>query len=124
MYLCIDSTERNNHHLILVGENIHKEYISTEPVLLQAIEDFLSAEKISKNLIQGIGVVVGSGSFSCVRMAVTLANAWHYALNIRACSLEKKDVENIDRLLFTLESRLQNNSYILPTYSAPPNIGA
>ncbi len=123
MYLCIESTERNNHHLILVDKNFQKECYSTEPFLLQAIEHFLSTEKILKNSIQGIAVVVGSGSFSSVRIAVTLANTWHYALEIPVFGIEKKQIEEIENLYEKIFLEKKDTGFILPSYSGEPNIG-
>jgi len=120
MYLCIDSTQRNSHHLVLLSENIRKEQIFESPSLLEAVDNFLFSENIAKEKLQGIAVVVGSGTFSSVRGAVTLANAWHYALGIPVVAITQEELLNTELCFQKLTSA--SNDFILPTYSAPPNI--
>lgn len=121
MYLCINSTQRNSHHLVLLTENSQKENFFESSSLLQAVDEFLLAEHIAKEQIQGIAVVVGSGTFSSVRGAVILANAWHYALHIPVVALTQEELKNPGMCIQKFASI--SSEYILPTYSAPPNIG-
>lgn len=123
MYLCIDSTERNNHHLILFEKGDKKETYADHPFLLVAIENFLESVGVSKKEIQGIAVVVGKGTFSSIRMATTLANAWHYSLHIPIISIPSEGLDHLDSCAEELQSQ-KDSGYILPTYSGPPNIGS
>lgn len=122
MYLCIDSQERNNHHLILFEKGKKKETNGSHPFLLVSIESFLKSEGLSKKDIEGIVVVVGKGTFSSVRMAVTLANAWHYSLHIPILSISPDELSHLDICIDQLQSQ-KESGYILPQYSGPPNIG-
>ena len=122
MYLCIDSQERNNHHLILFEKGKKKEVYGNHPFLLVSIENFLQSEGVPKKDIQGIAVVIGKGTFSSVRMAVTLANAWHYSLHIPIISISPQELSELDGCVDQLQAQ-KESGYILPHYSGPPNIG-
>lgn len=122
MYLCIDSNERNFHHLILFQKQGRKEMEYHDKQLLEAVEDFLHLQNLQKENLQGIAVVVGSGSFSSVRGAVTLANAWHFVLRIPIIGIKKEDVNSTEQWVKMLD-QANKDEYILPTYGGAPNIG-
>lgn len=66
--------------------------------------------------MQGIGVVVGQGSFTATRLAATLANALAFALQIPVVAGSgTKEAEWRERFA---NPPLQR--YILPAYSGPP----
>ncbi len=122
MYLCIDSTERNFHHLILFQKQGVKEMEYHDKQLLECVENFLQLEKIRKEDLRGIAVVVGSGSFSSVRGAVTLANTWHFVLHIPIIGIKKEDMGSTQEWVKMLD-QAKTDEYILPTYGGAPNIG-
>lgn len=120
MYLCIASTQRGEHHLFLFGVDFVKEYSDSCFTLLEAIDNFFKKEEIQKESIKGIAVVVGVGTFSSVRIATTLANAWHFA---NSTPVKAISVEDVSELQLIAKEMNQDSAYILPTYSGEPNIG-
>lgn len=121
MYLCIDSTERNSHHLVFFQENFKKEFTDTSATLIQAVDNFLQSEHIQKEAIHGIAVVVGKGSFSSTRIATTSANTWHFAFKIPVIAIAPEQVSDLQSCIESFAK--QDSEYILPTYSGEPNIG-
>ena len=120
MYLCIASTQRGEHHLFLFGVDFVKEYSDNCFTLLEAIDNFFKKEEIQKESIKGIAVVVGVGTFSSVRIATTLANAWHFANSTPVKAIALEDVSELQLIAKEMN---QDSAYILPTYSGEPNIG-
>lgn len=120
MYLCIASTQRGEHHLFLFGVDFVKEHIDYSFTLLEAIDNFFKKEQIQKESVKGIAVVVGIGTFSSVRIATTLANAWHFANSTPVKAISLEDVSELQSIATQMN---QDSSYILPTYNAEPNIG-
>lgn len=122
MFLLIHPDLRDSHHLVFLDQNIKKEINSGDPTLLEAVDNLLLSEKLPRENLQGIGVVVGVGTFSTLRSAVVLANTWHFALRIPVVALTPEDWEDTPRVLAKF-FQAKTNTYILPFYSAEPNIG-
>ncbi len=70
--------------------------------------------------IQAVGVVVGEGRFTAVRLAVTFANTLAFGLKIPVISLAK----NFDQTkALQLFKQAVTGQYVAPTYSGEARIG-
>jgi len=78
-------------------------------------------KKVKKQLadVTGLAVIIGKGSFTSTRVAVTLANTLALALQIPVAAVEGGKKE---RWLEILSLR-KKGEYILAQYSGPANIG-
>lgn len=92
---------------------------SREGALLEAIEQLLATTRQPLEAIEGIGVVVGKGSFTSTRVAVTVANTLALALHAKVVALTDGTVEQfMDLLKISVPGQL-----VAATYSAPPRLG-
>lgn len=85
-------TENGAHYYI--GQEIEKKHAST---ILQKIEDFLYSSKINISSISKIGVVIGPGSFTGIRIGISTANALSKSLNASIISLNSLEIALFDR---------------------------
>jgi len=93
--------------------------------LVAGVEDVLSMlEKIILKLkiqwteVEAIGVVVGLGSFTSTRVAVTVANVLHLAFGLSVFGLSVPDFG-----LFEKEYEKNPAGYLSATYSGLANVG-
>ncbi len=124
MYLVIDpsSPEVVRFSLFDIGLRTAKEYTPDHTGVLGALENFFEKRQVVKEQVTGVAVVVGVGTFTRTRLAVTLANIWSFAYHIpvRAITfLESADAEVVMRKF----DEPVDSTYITATYSAEPNIG-
>ncbi len=124
MYLVIDpsSPEVVRFSLFDIGLRTAKEYTTDHTGFLGALENFFEKRQVVKEQVTGVAVVVGVGTFTRTRLAVTLANIWSFAYHIpvRAITfLESADAEVVMRKF----DEPVDSTYITATYSAEPNIG-
>lgn len=124
MFLLIDTSGRDNISLTLFKGNFveQKNYSVPNRELLAVIDDFLTANNLSIQDIEGVATVVGVGSFTSTRIATTVANTWAYAKNIPILAVQAE--ERAD--LTALEQKISQTSpgiFISATYSGEPNIG-
>ena len=96
-------------------------YAEPNRELLSCIWDVLALHSLDKKDIQGIIVVVGAGSFTSTRIAVTVANTWGFAERIPLLALECKNLPNIQHTIPLLFSQ-QKRRFLSATYSGDPNI--
>ena len=87
MILKIDTTERNQIRVALVGNDSEKEELTIQQktgsqALLPAIVQILADAKIKLSDITSIEVNRGPGSFTGTRVGVSIANALGFALSI------------------------------------------
>lgn len=120
MYLLIDNSDREviNLYLSLNNKIVQYPYRSEEYNLVQAIEDCFRQSGQNKEALLGMAVLVGKGSFTSTRIAVTVANTMAYALNTKVTavqSLEGDWVEQIDKA--------SEGVFVSAIYSGEPNIG-
>jgi len=87
--------------------------------LLPAIQKLLSDSKVKESELTGIGIFTGAGSFTGLRIGTTVANTLSYSLNIPVVESEGKDWIQLG--IQKIEST-QTGQYVVPKYSAPPNI--
>ncbi|MBT3817101.1 MAG: hypothetical protein HOE80_03270 [Candidatus Magasanikbacteria bacterium] len=121
MHIIIDSSKKD---IIRVGEcgNDLEEYAYKNRDILQAVHEYLESQKKTKKDVSGIAVVIGSGSFTATRLAVTLANTWGYVLDIPVMGVSLEDIDHPKRIIFALEAH-PKGQYISATYSGMPHIG-
>jgi tRNA A37 threonylcarbamoyladenosine modification protein TsaB len=124
MYLLIDLSQRDTIDLtFFTTETLeHKKYQRQNRELLVSIEEALTQLGVEKSAIAGIMVVVGTGSFTNTRLAVTVANTWGHANNIPLLAIKASQIEEAQQLIPLLESQ-PKGQYISATYSGEPNIG-
>ncbi|MEI6498825.1 MAG: tRNA (adenosine(37)-N6)-threonylcarbamoyltransferase complex dimerization subunit type 1 TsaB [bacterium] len=80
--------------------------------LISQIDEFLSKNSINKTQIRSIGVGMGPGSYTGIRIGVTTANLLGFALNIPVVAIEEIDT-------------VQDTCYfgpVLPIYQGEPHI--
>jgi tRNA threonylcarbamoyladenosine biosynthesis protein TsaB len=85
----------------------------------QKIEEIISREQISLSDISGLVVYRGPGSFTGLRIGITVANALADSLNVPIMGTTGGawDAEGLTRL-----TSGQNDKIVLPEYGAPPRI--
>lgn len=124
MYLVIDpsSSEVVRFSLVDSGFRTAKEYTTDHTGFLGALENFFERRQATREQVTGVAVVVGAGTFTRTRLAVTLANVWSFAYHIPVCAitfLESADAEVIIKKF----AEPTDSTYITATYSGEPNIG-
>lgn len=120
MYLCIASKDRYHFEVSLFDENIKKETQDKEAVsLLAAVDDFLQENNVTKEDIEGIFVVVGSGTFSTVRSGTVFANTWSLVKKIPVMAITEQQMSRVQALILELKGK---QGFVLPQYNGEPNI--
>jgi len=124
MYLLIDTSEHNTISLALFDEHdtCSKVVEGKNRTLLTHIDAFLREKHIEKHLLEGIAVVVGKGSFTSTRIAVTVSNTFSYALSIPVLPISKDEMIDLDALRARI-AVYPKGQYVSATYSAAPSIG-
>ncbi len=84
MYIMIDMSEKDVVAVSIFDEQSikHKKEMTKNRDLLPLIEKFLLEEGVKQEDVQGIMVVVGSGSFTSTRIGCVVANTFAYAMKI------------------------------------------
>lgn len=87
--------------------------------LLTKIEQLLQQANLKMNQLDGIAIYKGPGSFTGLRIGITVANTLSYSLNIPIIGKQGDDwqEQGIKDLLVG-----KNQTQILPLYGAEPNI--
>lgn len=87
--------------------------------LLTKIEQLLKQANLKMNQLDGIAIYKGPGSFTGLRIGITVANTLSYSLNIPIIGKQGDDwqEQGIKDLLVG-----KNQTQILPLYGAEPNI--
>lgn len=86
----------------------------------QQIKEMLAKQSIDFNSIEGLVVYKGPGSFTGLRIGITVANALAYSISVPIVGVVATDnwiQFGIDRLISG-----QNDRSIIPEYGAEPNI--
>jgi tRNA A37 threonylcarbamoyladenosine modification protein TsaB len=126
MYILIDMSVKDTIRIVQFdteGTLLHETITSGTTVALLQVLD-MSLKEASRTItdVRGMAVLVGIGSFTSTRIAVTVVNAIVYANQICAratTAADHADLPNIARLL--IEAR--PGQYISATYSGVPRIG-
>jgi tRNA A37 threonylcarbamoyladenosine modification protein TsaB len=124
MYLLIDLSEKKIIDLILFDENNdhHKQFPGFNKDLLNTVGNFFKEIGITPKDLLGIAVIVGTGSFTGTRLAVTLANTFAYALKIKILTIKKEEKGDLLGIISKLKNK-KAGEYVSATYSGEPNIG-
>lgn len=128
MILIINTCLEKQTELILVDKSnkfkikkIQGSFNQSEK-LLPAINSLIK----NRNQLKGVGVVVGPGGFTTVRVGVAIANALAYTLKIPVVGLRKNQFNNNDDLIvkiLQLCKTAKPGQFVLPYYDREPNIG-
>ncbi|HQC54117.1 MAG TPA: ribosomal protein S18-alanine N-acetyltransferase [Clostridia bacterium] len=95
--LIIDST-RTKLALVLLFDNKYDFYICESSrrrhasSILTEIDKLLQRNALKKDVIKTIGVVIGPGSFTGIRIGVSTANALSYALNAKVIAINSLEL--------------------------------
>ena len=94
--LIIDTTLKGSYVAAFDGEKETVSFLdaelSTQSALIPACKKALSALELAPNDLDAIGAVVGPGSFTGIRIGVSFANAFAFALSLPRFSLTSFDV--------------------------------
>jgi len=124
MFLLIDPSEKDFIHLVLFDKTriIELREPGKNRELLEAIDRFFGQEKIKKDEIRGIAVVVGAGGFTSTRIATVVASVFGYVRKIPLFSISQEEASNPEQLISRLLEQ-PVGQYLSATYSGEPNIG-
>lgn len=124
MFIILDSSQKDAVVLTLFDADtiIKKEYSGKNRELLTFLDSFLCECNVNTKDVQGIAVVVGEGSFTSTRIAVTVANTFGYALGIPLLAISKTEADDPQTLVSKIKKQ-PIGQYISATYSGEPNIG-
>ena len=124
MYLLFDISVFNEISVTVFSDEqqqtIHVEAKNRD--LLFVVSDLLKKEGVDPKEIIGIAVVIGAGSFTSTRIAVTVGNAWAYAKQIPIIGVSLEEAKDFDLLIQKLK-KAKAGIYLSATYSGEPNIG-
>ncbi len=89
--------------------------------LLSAIEDILKKTGIEWSSLSGLIIYEGPGSFTGLRIGVTVANALSYSLAIAIAGTGGNNwlIEGVSTL-----AGAEPGTYVMPHYGTPPHISA
>jgi len=126
MYLLIDLSNRDSIHLALFDEQ-HREdkvFEGRNRELLFCIDQLVESRKlkVESEEIEGIMVVVGTGSFTSTRIACVVANTFAYVRQIPLLAISVEQVGEVQELIPELLKQ-PKGQYISATYSGEPNLG-
>lgn len=126
MYVVFDLSTANTIRIVCLFPDKQSPIIYTaiekNIALLSVYDAALTAVGVDTRAVEGIGVVVGVGTFTSTRIAATVANAIGYAAHIPVCAVSLEEAEAYS----TVHARLAAvpvGEYISATYSGDPRIG-
>jgi tRNA threonylcarbamoyl adenosine modification protein YeaZ len=93
--------------------------------LLPAIDQILKKEKVKNKDLRGIGVVVGPGGFTSVRVGVAVANSLGYSLNLPIIGMKATEIKDDKELAEKIYDGIKNakkKNLVEPIYDREPNI--
>lgn len=124
MFLLIDMSVNNKIRLALFDEKnlVEKIYEGMNRELLNCMDSFFVENKFDKQDLQGIMVVLGSGSFTSTRIATVVANTFAYVLKIPLLAIKEDQIDKVQDLITELLKQ-PKGQYISAKYSGEPNIG-
>lgn len=122
MYLYINTSEREYFYFCLFDESIIAEKKESNIIdVLGAIQSFLKEQNKNMKDIQGIAVVVGKGTFSSTRSAVSVANAWTFAEKIPVVTVHDERGKDFTEIKKQLQTKKPGDP-VTAEYSGEPNI--
>ncbi len=125
MILLIDSSGYEQLHFALITDKVKQQkfkitYPETEKTL-SYLEKFLKTNKTKLDQVRKIVVISGPGSFTGIRVGVSMALAFSFAKNIPLYAIEGTDVPKKLSELTTMKLKKVNSEFD-PAYGAEPNI--
>lgn len=130
MNIIINTSVQNQTTIVLDGgglfysHSFSSEFHQSEE-LLKEIDLFLKKKKVSLKALKGIGVVLGPGPFTALRMGVVAANTLGYALNIKTAGLKQSEFESLEDMVKKFRSKIKKAKsfkILEPFYGRAPNI--
>ncbi|MFA5020624.1 MAG: tRNA (adenosine(37)-N6)-threonylcarbamoyltransferase complex dimerization subunit type 1 TsaB [Patescibacteria group bacterium] len=131
MILIINTTSNDHLEIILAGrpadfkvKKIPGKFNQAEK-LLPAIAKLLAAEKIKPEGLKAIGVVVGPGGFTSVRIGVAAANGLGYGLRVPVVGIKSAEFSDQRELVAKIFARAKSSAkskLARPFYDREPNI--
>jgi len=126
--LAIDTTEPSTgiglagDHLTKIKTWVSQHNQSQE--LLPKIDQLLKSNRVKPTQLKWVAVNLGPGSFTGLRVGISVANAFGYGLQIPVIGKAKLVGKTTDRLkqLFNLVAKTKKFRQVLPVYGAPPHI--
>ncbi|MBR6751477.1 MAG: tRNA (adenosine(37)-N6)-threonylcarbamoyltransferase complex dimerization subunit type 1 TsaB [Clostridia bacterium] len=113
--LIIDASQDQLAVVVIDGEKVYKKIGEKgarrhTKAILTSIEELLTEAQVLPKEIEGIGVVVGPGSFTGIRIGVATANAFAKATLAKICELTSLEVlaYNKDNVLALLDCKHDN----------------
>lgn len=126
--LAIDTTEANTG-IGLLGNNLTKikTWVSQRnqsQELLPKIDRLLQANQVKPGQLKWVAVNLGPGSFTGLRVGISVANAFGYGLNIPVIGKSRLAGDTKERIqqLLQLTTKIKKFRQVLPVYGAPPDI--
>jgi len=126
--LAIDTTEENTG-IGISGGNLTKikTWVSRRnqsQELLPNIDKLLKSQRVKPEGLKWIAVNLGPGSFTGLRVGVSIANAFGYGLGIPVIGKAYISGETTERIqqLLKLLSKIKKFRQVLPVYGGQPNI--
>ncbi len=131
MILVIDATENGKISLTLFNgqaaakkEIALKKYKDSEKALFY-IDRFLSSRGVLPKDLKAVAAVTGKGSFTALRIAAGIANAFAFILKIPAVSVMSGSFKDEDGLYKEVMKKIKNykkRDIVSPVYGRDPNI--
>jgi len=121
MYLLLDNSSAQEISIYLWLNNKWVQYIypTGTDSLVAVIDKCLQAEKCTLKDLEGIAVLIGKGSFTSTRIAVTVANTLSYVLGVPVVSTTSVEDAN----LIAKIKNANKGVLVSAVYSGEPNIG-
>ncbi len=125
MILLIDSSGYEQLHFALINDKVKQQKIKiTHPETektLSHLEKFLKTNGVKLDAVNKIVVVSGPGSFTGIRVGVSMALAFSFAKNIPLYAIEKPKLpEKLSELANMKLQKVKDD--FDPDYGAEPNI--
>lgn len=128
-YILIIDTSDKETGIGLVGENLNSIQIwisekNQSQELLPNIDKLLRENKIKPEELKWISINLGPGSFTGLRVGISVANAFGYALNIPVIGVDHLEGSAQKRVIQLSKLKTTNTKFgqVLPTYGKLPDI--
>jgi tRNA A37 threonylcarbamoyladenosine modification protein TsaB len=111
---------------LILGEDtgkVHHMALSRKASLLEQIVMGLEYRRRERGDISGIGVVLGTGSFTATRIAVVTANILAYSCSIPVAGITPAQFADVRSAIEQVKQATVGD-YVVASYSAEPRIGA
>jgi tRNA A37 threonylcarbamoyladenosine modification protein TsaB len=127
MFLFINTIESNQLELALFDFSGRKKCLRTRfssprnDKILILLESLLKKARLKPTKINGIAVLVGQGSFTGIRLGLTIANMFGFLLNIPVIGVKSAEESTIKMAAKQL-ARKKKFVPLKPVYEKEPNI--